>query len=148
MTTIKVNEITQFAGHAFHSPGAVVDDPDTNRAAYLIGMGSVAAHDGIPVNLVAPRIVMGGAIVTAAEVDDVLTCSPGEWEGLADGGAGDDEIALTYQWKADDVDIGGATNSTFTVTVTQAGTDITCVVTGTNDEGNDTGTTQAVAIPA
>lgn len=146
MTTVKLAKSDHLVGGVIHPQGAVVEDTDTNRAAYLIGMGNMAAHDGVPVNLVAPSIVRDGAVVTTGAEDDVLSCSPGEWEGLKNGGAEDDEIALTYQWKADGVNIDGATNSTFTVTATQSGTDVTCVVTGTNDEGNDTGTTQAVAI--
>ena len=141
MTMIKLNEITQFANHDSYSPGSVVDDLDTNRAAYLIGMGSAAAHDGIPVNLEVPKITRDGVVVTTGAEDDVLACSPGTWEGVAD-------IVLTYQWESDNVVIDGATNASFTVLAAQAGTDVTCVVTGTNGEGADTAETAACVIAA
>ncbi len=146
MTTVKLAKGGHLVGGVNYPEGKVVADADTNRAAYLVGMGCMAANDGIPVNTVAPSVSRNGVVVTTGAEGDVLVCSPGEWEGLEDGGAGDDEIALTYQWQSDAVNIGGATSNSFTVTATESGTDVTCIVTGTNDEGSDTGTSQAVAI--
>lgn len=146
MTTVKLAKGGHLVGGVNYPEGKVVADADTNRATYLVGMGCMAAHNGIPVNLSAPKIVRNGAIPTTGASGHVLTCSPGEWEGLEDGGAGNDSIVLTYQWKSNNVNIGGATNSSFTVTGAQVGESVTCTVTATNDEGNASATSQGVAI--
>lgn len=146
MTTIKVNEITQFAGHQSYPPGSVVDDPDTNRAAYLIAMGSVSAHSGAPTNLETPKIVLDGEIVVEAAVDDDLECSPGLWEGLPAENV--TSVNLSYQWQSDGVNINGATSNIYTVAVGDADSDITCEVTATNAVNTATSETQTVAIPA
>lgn len=101
--------------------------------------GDVYAVDGVwgtaalvtgagPVNITLPFIVG-----TVAE-DEILTVSNGGWL---------DVDSYTYQWKADGVNIGGATSKTFTVTVTQHGAVLTCVVTGTNDFGSASATSVA-----
>ena len=63
------------------------------------------------------------SITGTAKVDEVLTANA---SGESPAGSG-----YTYQWKADDVDISGATSSTFTPGADQVGKAITVVVTAT-----------------
>ena len=75
-----------------------------------------------PVNQVPPTI-SGGNLV-----GDSLTVSVGSWNSL-------DPITYTYQWKRDGVDIFGETGVTYTTTVLDEVSYITCVVTATNING-------------
>lgn len=74
-----------------------------------------------PVNLVAP--VISGT----ARTSFTLSCTTGSWIG-AD--------SFTYQWRANGVDIGGATNSTYQLTTSEDADAITCYVTATNGLGS------------
>lgn len=76
-----------------------------------------------PENVAAP--VVSGSTDTGSQ----LSCSPGTWTGTA-------PITYAYQWRANGVNISGATASTYTTTQT-AGTVITCEVTATNSVGSD-----------
>ena len=86
-------------------------------------------------NTVAP------AISGTNEVGEVLTCTSGTWSGGT-------PITYAYQWKLDGVNIGGATNNTYTLISADAETDITCVVTATNAEGSNSATSNTVTIAA
>jgi hypothetical protein len=130
--------IMQFTLPRVKYMSAEVDDaPDTGIALQiaftaLAPEGSVSAA---PLNLV-PPVISGIPSIGA-----VLTCSTGIWLGSS----------YTYQWQRDSgvgfVDIGGATNSTFTVTSSDATFDLRCVVTATNLGGSTSAASNAVSIP-
>ena len=77
-----------------------------------------------PLNTVQP--VISGP----AEIPGVLTCSDGVWTGSP-------TPQLYFQWMANGIDIPGATSNTFTTTLAQDGTTITCEVRGDNGIGED-----------
>ena len=58
--------------------------------------------------------------------------------GIADDD-GLDNAAFSYQWLADDVEINGATASTYTLVAADAGKAIKVQVSFTDDAGNDEG---------
>lgn len=58
-----------------------------------------------------------------AKLGSTLTATPGSWT--------PSPVNLTYRWKADGVDIAGATSKTLKVSTTQVGKRITVMVTGT-----------------
>ena len=91
------------------------------------GGGTPAA----PVNSVAP--VISGTPTQG----ETLSASPGVWTGFP-------YPSFTYQWEADGSPIVGATSSTFVLTATEVGANITCDVTGTNTEGAATGTSNTI----
>jgi hypothetical protein len=75
-----------------------------------------------PANTVAPTITGN------PWVGSVLTANEGTWTGGS--------LTYTYQWKADGVDVAGATGKTRTLQAAQAGKAMTVVVTATNLVGN------------
>lgn len=81
----------------------------------------------VPVNTVLP------VITGTYEPGETLTCSEGTWSGSG-------TIVYTYQWQADGVDIGGETADTYEVTFGVIGQFVRCVVTATNDVGDDSAT--------
>lgn len=106
-------------------------------ATNLSGPASVfsnptAAVTSTPINSSLPTI--SG---TAAN-GQTLTANNGTWIAFP-------VPAFTYQWKADGVDIAGATNQTLALGNNQIGREITVAVTATNSEGFDTKTTNATA---
>jgi hypothetical protein len=76
-----------------------------------------------PVASSVPAISGATGGTNVPRVGNVLTASSGIWN--VDG------LTFLYQWRANGVDIAGATAPTFTVTGTQQGTVITVVVTAT-----------------
>jgi hypothetical protein len=84
----------------------------------------------LPVNSVAP--VISGT----ATVGQLLSSTGGTWTG---------EDSLAYQWKANSVAISGATGSTYTLAIAQAGASITCTVTATNTGGTTSATSNALS---
>ena len=76
-----------------------------------------------PVNTVAP------AITGTAQEGQTLTCSTGTW-------TGNPTPTYAYQWKCNDVNIGSATNSTYTLVTADVGQSIKCTVTATNAVGS------------
>lgn len=76
-----------------------------------------------PINTEAP-LISGSAIEGS-----VLSCSTGTWTGSP-------TPTYTYQWRANSVDISGATSSTYTTVSGNIGQTVTCQVTGTNTEGS------------
>jgi hypothetical protein len=88
------------------------------------------------------RLVTGAApenitlpfIIGEAVIGETIEVSNGGWLDVED---------FTYQWKDDGVNISGATSKTLLVLDTYAGGVLTCVVTGTNDEGSDSATSIA-----
>lgn len=75
---------------------------------------------GAPVNLTKP-VISGSPVVGAT-----LTASTGTWTGSP--------TSYSYQWKENGVNIPDATNSSFVLTVNQAGDAITVTVTANNGQ--------------
>lgn len=82
-----------------------------------------------PVNSVLP--VISGT----TSQGQTLSCTTGTWSGSP---------TYTYAWKRGGVAIGGATASTYLLTVTDVGTMITCTVTATNAGGSTAATATGV----
>lgn len=78
-----------------------------------------AAHNTAPP--VATGIVADGQTVTVSQ---------GSWTGVP-------SPTLSYQWRADGVDIPGATTNSFVLTAAQVGKKITCAVAGANASGSE-----------
>jgi hypothetical protein len=95
-------------------------------------VGPVAGVE--PANTVAPTILGGSTPPLAGET---LTAFEGTWTGTP-------APVFTYQWKSDGVNIGGATNRTFLLTVNQEDELVTVVVTGTNSTDFASATSAAV----
>lgn len=81
------------------------------------------SYGSLPVNTVAP------AITGTAQIGNTLTTSDGTWTGAP-------APTFTYQWQRGTTNIAGATNSTYTVQLEDAGSTIRCVVTATNPLGS------------
>lgn len=88
-----------------------------------------------PVNIVAP------VIAGTTPVGSILTSTNGTW-------AGNPSPTYTYQWRRNGVDIGGATNNTYTTQAADVGTAITCRVTAMNSEGSAASTSNSVTVTA
>lgn len=80
------------------------------------------SYGSIPVNTVAP-VVSG-----TAAVNQTLSTTNGTWTGAP-------SPTFTYQWQRNNVNISGATSSTYLVVVADIGNPIRCVVTATNSLG-------------
>lgn len=89
---------------------------------------------GVPTWSVDPSITSASGYF---DVGDVLTCNPGTSTGRA-------RFGYTYQWRRAGIIIGGATSSTYVLTVDDVGTTITCTVTATNYDGTASATSAAV----
>lgn len=114
-------------------------NPISEEFANMVVTGDVFAVDGVwgTANLVtgsAPENITLPFIVGTVDTGEILTVSAGGWL---------DVDEYTYQWKADGVNIDGATEKTYTLLTGNVGDIITCVVTGTNDFGSDTATSIA-----
>lgn len=74
----------------------------------------------------------------------------GETLGLANTATTDpdgDTVTLNYQWKADGVDISGATSATYVLTTDESGKSVTCTVTAEDGKGGTTSeTTPGVSV--
>ena len=85
------------------------------------------------------------AITGTAQVGETLTA---DTSGIADAD-GLNNVQYEYQWLADDADISGATNATYTLAAEDEGKAITVQVDFTDDQGNEesltSGATDAVA---
>ena len=79
----------------------------SGSTTYTITVGTVAAGAGHPVNTVPP------AISGTQQAGNVLTTTDGTWTGTVD--------SYSYQWLRDDVAIGGATSSTYTLVTADVG---------------------------
>jgi hypothetical protein len=90
-----------------------------------------------------PHLVMGVPTISGTTtVDSTLTVNPGTWSA---------NTTFDYQWIRDDVDIDGATLSTYSLTSADLGATISVRVTGNNDDTNPaistaTATTNAAVI--
>lgn len=86
-----------------------------------------------PVNISAP--VLSGA----PNVGVSLTVSTGTWSGTP-------TPSFTYQWKKDDVDISGATSSSYTIVSGDMNGVLTCIVTATNSAGSSSATSNSKTV--
>lgn len=95
---------------------------------------SAAAPVSSPANTVAPVITTDGT----PEVGETVSCSTGTWT--------NSPTSYTYQWRRNGVAISGATASTYTLTVSDVGTDkIACSVTATNSGGSVTANSASIS---
>lgn len=88
----------------------------TKLASYF-GAGTLA---GAPANSVAP------SITGTAQVGQTLTAMSGTWSGSP---------TFTRQWRANGIDIFGATSTTLVLTAAQLGKTITVALLGANANG-------------
>lgn len=93
---------------------------------------ATAAVTQTPANTVLPTIT------GTAQVGQILTSTNGTW-------TGNPTPTYTRQWKADGVNISGATATTYTPVVGDVGKVITVTVTGTNSAGNASATSAGTA---
>ena len=82
-------------------------------------------------------------ITGTAQVGETLTA---DTSGIADSD-GLDNVSFTYQWLAHDTDIAGATDSSYTLTASDAGKAIKVRVSFTDDAGNVESLTSAPLVP-
>jgi len=85
-----------------------------------------------PINTIAP--VISGI----AQRGETLTSTTGTWTGVG-------TITFAYQWQRDEVNISGATSSTYVLVADDDNTSITCVVSATDSEGTGTATSNAIS---
>ncbi len=85
-----------------------------------------------PINTIAP--VISGI----AQRGETLTSTTGTWTGVG-------TITFAYQWQRDEVNISGATSSTYVLVADDDNTSITCVVSATDSEGVGTATSNAIS---
>ena len=90
---------------------------------------------------ISPFVTAIPAITGTATVGQTLTLSNGTW-------SGDATIVYTYAWYANNIQIAGATASTFVLTSAQLGRRITGRVTATNPAGTASSTTAPTAAVA
>lgn len=79
--------------------------------------------------VIAPANVLPPVVTGVGYVGYTLTTTNGSWTGVP-------APTFTYQWQRNEVDISGATASTYAVTLADEGLRIRCVVTATNSAGN------------
>ena len=111
------------------------DDAENDEVVTSAGTGAVAAAPPPP-NAPATGLP---TIAGTAQVGETLTA---DTTGISDGdGLGN--AAFAHQWLADDVEINGATESTYTLADADEGKAITVRVSFTDDAGNDEQITSA-----
>ena len=107
------------------------------QAAYTDDAGHMHMLESAPTDAVAarPSSPATGAptISGTAQVGETLTV---DTSGIADEN-GLENVAFTYQWLADDADIAGATNATYTLTDSEESKAITAQVSFTDDADNE-----------
>ncbi len=104
--------------------------------------GGSATATSAPRNVpaVAPQNTARPAISGTPATGQTLTCDPGTWTGAP-------APTVTFEWLRDGVPIPGATGRTYDLTAADAGHQITCRVTGSNQGGAATATSAAVTPP-
>jgi hypothetical protein len=99
------------------------------------GVGSVYFTDedsNLPINL-SPPVISG-----TAERGETLSSTTGTWTGTG-------TITFAYQWRRDNVNISGATSSTYVLVEADDNTSINCVVTATDDVGSTSISSNAIS---
>jgi ABC-type phosphate transport system substrate-binding protein len=89
----------------------------------------------------APKNIAVPTLSGDPEVASQLTCGEGEWSGSP-------APTLTYGWLRNGNPIAGASGSTYTVQVPDAGQQVGCVVTAKNEEGEASAQSPTVTIEA
>lgn len=108
-------------------PACIVpSSPETNAAM------AITVSQGIPRNTVAPTVS------GLATIGSTLTCATGTWT--------ETPTSYSYQWKNNDSDIVGATNSTYVTVAGDNADTITCAVSATNAIGTSGATTSSNGI--
>jgi hypothetical protein len=105
----------------------------TNAAGSTTATSAAVKIDTKPGATAAP-VASGGTAVGST-----LTCAPGTW-------TGEPTPTLSYAWQREGVAISGAESATYVTTTADEGKSITCVVTGTNEAGSATATSNAIAV--
>ena len=123
------------AGKAIKVSVSFTDDAENDEQITSAGTGAVAAAPPPP-NTPATGLP---AITGTAQVGETLTAGT---TGISDAD-GLDNAAFAYQWLADDVEINGATGSTYTLADADEGKAIKVRVSFTDDAGNDEQLTSA-----
>lgn len=96
------------------------------------------SYGSVPVNVAVPTI--SGTVT----IGSTLTSSTGTWTGAP-------APTFTYQWQRGTTNISGATSSTYTIQLGDAGNTLRCVVTATNSLGSasaNSANTSSVPLPA
>ncbi len=106
---------------SFTVPGAAVGKRISVTVSALDGSDAATSLPTAPVTAGTLGAVTP-TISGAAKLGSTLTASPGTWT--------PSPVTLTYRWKANGVDIAGATGKTWKVATTQVGKRITVTVTG------------------
>lgn len=89
--------------------------------------------------LIAPSNTSLPVVSGTAEVGELLTCSPGTW-------LGSPTPRFTYQWKRNGVAIAGEVLGYYRTVTADAGTSISCAVTGLNAAGKATATSNSLSV--
>lgn len=120
--------ITKYGSALATTDGRTASDHKMQVADFKVGAASLA-----PVSLYRPRVT------GTADVNQVLTCSDGVWDGLP-------EPTFTYQWLRNGVAISGQTSNVYTTVAADVNKLVQPSVTATNSEGSATRTAEAVYI--
>jgi len=116
---VTVNALTgSFDGYAWAENIGWIHFRGTGPAYNVVFDNTAPAFTG------APAISGTGLVGDTLSLTDTGTTDP-------DG----DTVTLSYQWKSDGSNIGGATNLTYVVTASEVGKNITCTITATDPRG-------------
>src|SRR5207302_939161 len=88
---------------------------------------------------VAPHDLEAPQVIGTAEVNESLTCLHGAWSGAP-------KPALSVQWLRNGSPIGGASESSYTVTGEDRGASVSCRVTASNREGSSSASSKPVHV--
>jgi len=106
----------------------------------LTGYTSVARTSVATQPVAAQEIVAGTPTITGTpQVGATLTADPGDWA--------PEDVALAYQWHANNTDITGADQPTYTPTTADIGKRITVSVTGSREHSADVTRTSSATEP-
>lgn len=116
-------------------PLPIYSSLDRNAFGSVVNNIVTAVMRSPPVNLTAPvcSVVTGGNVAGTS----VLTCSTGSWSG---------EPSYTRQWLHNGSAIAGATAASYQSQASDSGASISCTITATNTAGNNSVTSNAIAL--
>ena len=120
-------EISPNGGHAYFETDEALNPDDTDQ------------NTDVYVSRVAPPVVGSTPVIGGTPaVGHTLTCSPGTWV---------DAESFAYQWRRDGLAIAGAASATYVVQTADAGHQLSCIVTASNDGGSTSATSASVSVP-